>query len=113
MRYDDDRISALLSDIVDGTVDVDAAVADELAHDLRFQAELVQYRKLKRALRALRSEVLEPAPDLLDELLVGLDDVAERQETRGRRVIYLGGIAAATAAGVGSAIVLARRRGAA
>ena len=34
---------------------------------LRCQAELAQYRKLLRALRALRTEVLEPAPGLLAE----------------------------------------------
>ena len=36
---------------------------------LRCQAELVQYRKLLRALRALRTEVLEPAPGLLADIL--------------------------------------------
>ena len=70
---------------------------------LRCQAELVQYRKLLRALRTLRTEVLEPAPGLLAEILAHLEEAGERHAVRsllsGRRVAYLGGLAAATAAG--------------
>ena len=70
---------------------------------LRCQADLVQYRKLLRSLRSLRTEVLEPAPGLLPEILAGLEQAGERHAIRavlnGRRAAYLGGIAAATAAG--------------
>ena len=79
---------------------------------LRCQAELVQYRKLLRALHGLRDEVLEPAPGLLAEILAALEAAGERQRSRGsllgRTVAYLGGIAAATAAGAAGAIVLRR-----
>ncbi len=113
MRADVDRRSQLLSDTVDGTLD-EAVVLAELEHDLRFQAELAQYRRLVRTLRSLHGDLLDPAPGLVDEVLLALDDDAERHVLRsmvsGRRVAYIGGIAAATAAGVGSAIVLARRR---
>ena len=113
MRAASARRSQLLSATVDGDLDESAVLAD-LGHDLRFQAELVQYRKLVRGLRSLRDDLLDPAPGLLDDVLFALDDLVEAQTARsivsGRRVAYLGGLAAATAAGVGSAIVLARRR---
>jgi hypothetical protein len=112
----DDEISALLSGIVDGTIDDDDALLRELRTDLRFQAELVQYRKLLRALRSMRSEVVDPGPALVDEVLTILDEHAERHGLRDvitpRRAVYVGGIAAATAAGLGTAFVLARRRAA-
>ena len=81
---------------------------------LRCQAELAQYRKLLRALRALRTEVLTPAPGLVADVLSALEDAGERHAIRsllqGRKVAYVGGIAvAATAAGAGAAIVLASR----
>ncbi len=80
---------------------------------LRCQADLVQYRKLLRSLRSLRTEVLQPAPGLLPEILAGLEHAGERRAIRaalhGRRAAYIGGIAAATAAGAAGAIVLASR----
>lgn len=82
-------------------------------HCLRCQADLVQYRRLLRALRSLRTEVLQPAPGLLPEILASIEAAGERQAVRaalhGRRVAYIGGIAAATAAGAAGAIVLATR----
>ena len=77
---------------------------------LRCQAELVQYRKLLRALHQLRTEVLEPAPGLLTDILANLEAAGERRAIRslltGRRAAYVGGIAAATAAaGAAGAIV--------
>ncbi len=80
---------------------------------LRCQAELVQYRKVLRAMRSMRTEVLEPAPGMLAELLAGLEEAGERRAIRsmiaGRRAAYLGGLAAATAAGAAGAIVFASR----
>lgn len=80
---------------------------------LRCQADLVQYRKLLRSLRSLRTEILQPAPGLLPEILAGLEHAGERHAIRaalhGRRAAYIGGIAAATAAGAAGAIVLASR----
>ena len=80
---------------------------------LRCQADLVQYRRLLRTLRSLRTEVLEPAPGLLPEILATIEEAGERHAIRaalhGRRAAYIGGIAAATAAGAAGAIVLASR----
>jgi hypothetical protein len=80
---------------------------------LRCQAEVVQYRKLLRTMRTLRTEVLEPAPGLLADILASIESAGERQAVRsvlsGRRIAYLGGLAAATAAGAAGAIVFASR----
>jgi hypothetical protein len=74
---------------------------------------VIQYRKLLRALHAMRTEVLQPAPGLLPEILASLEAAGERRAVRsvltGRRVAYLSGLAAATAAGAAGAIVLASR----
>jgi hypothetical protein len=110
-----DLVADRLPDVAGGTTVLDADGRRHVEQCLRCQAELVQYRKLLRAMRAMRTDVLEPAPGLLAEVLAGLEEAGERHAIRsilsGRRVAYLGGLAAAaTAAGVGSALVLARRR---
>ena len=77
---------------------------------LRCQAELAQYRRLVRALATLRTDVVA-APGLVDDVLAVLEDAGERSAMRallrGRRVAYVGGLAAAGAAG--AALVLASR----
>jgi hypothetical protein len=102
-----------LSQAADGSVLLDAAARGHVEQCLRCQAELVQYRKLLRALRTMRTEVLEPAPGLLPEVLANLEEAVERRALRnmlrGRRAAYVGGLAAATAAGAAGAIVLATR----
>lgn len=80
---------------------------------LRCQAEVVQYRKVLRAMRTLRTEVLEPAPGLLADILASLEESGEHHAVRsilsGRRIAYLGGLAAATAAGAAGAAIYASR----
>ena len=103
-----------LPQIVDGSRAPDPTIAHHVDGCLRCQAELVQYRKLLKALHQLRTEVLEPAPGLLTDILAALEEAGERRAVRslirGRRGAYLGGIAAATAAaGAAGAIVLASR----
>lgn len=107
-------VASVLPGIVDGSRPAATAVADHVDHCLQCQAELVQYRKLLRTLRQLRTEVLEPSPGLLTDILAGLEEAGERRAVRslvrGRRAAYVGGIAAAaTAAGAAGAIVLASR----
>ncbi|MBK6503496.1 MAG: hypothetical protein IPG03_14445 [Candidatus Microthrix sp.] len=71
---------------------------------LRCQAELVQYRKLLRAMHSLRTEVIEPAPGALPELLAAVGEVGEHQAIRSlinrRRVAYVGESLQPLAAGV-------------
>ena len=109
-----DEVSALLSDVAEGTASLDEPTRAHVDRCLRCQAELVQYRKLLRALHALRVQVIEPAPGLLPDILAAIEEAGERRALRelldGRRVAYLGGLAAAaTAAGVGGALVIASR----
>ena len=109
-----EEIAELLPQIVEGDERADRRVVGHVESCLRCQAEVVQYRKLLRALRQLRTEVLEPAPGLLAEVLASLEAAGERGAIRsiltGRRGAYLGGIAVATAAGAAGAVVLAGRR---
>lgn len=80
---------------------------------LRCQAEIAQYRKLLKALRVLRNEVLVPAPGLLNDVLASLEEAGERGGLRlllgGRKAAYAGGFAMATAAGAAGVIVLMSR----
>ena len=107
------EVADQLSDAAGGTVLLAAPARLHIEHCLRCQAELVQYRRVLRALRAMRTDVLEPAPGLLPEVLAALEQAGERRALRsllgGRRVAYAGGIAVATAAGVAGALVLASR----
>jgi hypothetical protein len=109
-----EAVAAALPGIVDG---VDIAALDLRRHVescLRCQAELAQYRKVLRTLHQLRTELLEPSPGLLPDILVALEAAGERGAMHylltGRRAAYVGGIAAAATAGAAGAIVLASRR---
>jgi hypothetical protein len=108
-----DDIAELLPGIVDGGQVADRRIQTHVESCLRCQAELVKYRKLLKALHLLRTEVLEPAPGLLSDILAGLEAAGERRAVRsmlnGRTAAYAGGIAAATAAGAVGAILLAHR----
>jgi hypothetical protein len=102
-----------LAATADGTTELGRAQRRHVERCLRCQAEMVQYRKLLRAMRSLRTQVLEPAPGLLADVLANIEDAGERHAIRsllsGRRVAYLGGLAAATAAGAAGAIVYTTR----
>ncbi len=108
-------VADVLADCARGESALPVEARRHVEQCLRCQAEVVQYRKLLRALHKMRTELLEPAPGLLAEVLVGLEVAGERQALRsalaGKKVAYIGGIAAAaTAAAAGGAIVLVRTR---
>ena len=113
MRCDD--LGDVLAATSDGSVSLDDATRHHVQQCLRCQAELVQYRKLLRTLRALRTEVFDPAPGVLADVLASLEEAGERRAVRslltGRRAAYVGGIAAAAAAtaAAGGALVIASR----
>jgi hypothetical protein len=109
-----EEVAEQLSEIVDGRQLADTSVVSHVEGCLRCQAELVQYRKLLKALHSLRTEVLEPAPGVLSGIFAHLEAAGERGAIRsllsGRKAAYVGGIAVATAAaGAAGAIVLASR----
>jgi hypothetical protein len=108
-----EEVGELLSHAAEGSVMLDRGARRHVDRCLRCQAELVQYRKLLRALHNLRTEVLDPAPGLLSDILAHIEEAGERHAVRsmlkGRKVAYVGGIAAATAAGAAGAILFASR----
>ena len=109
MRCED--VSKALPEIVDGAATADLTLRRHVDTCLRCQAELAQYRRLLRSLHHLRTEVLEPAPGLLSDVLANLEAAGERRAIRsmlnGHRAAYVSGIAAATAAGAAGAILFA------
>jgi hypothetical protein len=81
---------------------------------LRCQAEAAQYRKLLKALHALREDLVAAPHGLVADIFVKLETAGERQAVRsllnGRKAAYVGGIAVATAAaGAGAAVLLVSR----
>jgi len=111
MRCDD--LTDELSAAADGSVLLGRDERRHVERCLHCQAELVQYRKLLRTMRTMRTDVLEPAPGVLAGILANLEEAGERRAIRslisGHRAAYLGGLAAATAAGAAGAIVFASR----
>ena len=108
-----DQVADDLAGVADGSTILDDRRRRHVEQCLRCQADLVHYRRILRVMRAMRTELLEPAPGLLPEVLAYLEHAGERHAIRvilsGRRVAYLGGIAAATAAGAAGALVMASR----
>jgi anti-sigma factor RsiW len=81
---------------------------------LRCQAEVAQYRKLLKALHSLREELVATPHGLVGDIFVKLETAGERAAVRsllnGRKAAYVGGIAVATAAGAGAAVLLVSRK---
>ena len=80
---------------------------------LRCQAEQAQYRRILRAMKTLRGDVIVAQPELLDDVLdlvrPPADVVKFRRPSSDRRRAAIGGIAAAATAGAAGAIALASR----
>jgi hypothetical protein len=111
-----EQVADRLPAAAEGLEALDPAARRHVEHCLRCQADAVQYRKVLRAMRALRTEVLVPAPGLVPEILATLSEEAERQAVRsllrGHRAAYVVGLGAATAAaGAGAVILTIRNRG--
>jgi hypothetical protein len=108
-----DQLADVLPGVADGALVPGFTARLHVDRCLRCQAELVQYRRLLRALRSLRTDVLEPAPGLLPSILASIEAAGERHALRsmltGRRLAYAGGIAAAATAGAAGALLLATR----
>src|SRR5438045_3985974 len=97
-----EEVVEILPGVVAGATVADKGLRRHVESCLHCQAELVQYRRLLKALHQLRTEVLEPAPGLLSDLLASIEAAGERGAIRsllaGRRAAYVARIAAATAA---------------
>jgi hypothetical protein len=108
-----DEVAHRLSEVAEGATVLPRPERRHVEQCLRCQAELVQYRKILRAMRAMRTEVLEPAPGLVTDVLAHIEEAGERTAIRSllwnHKVAYIGGLAAATAAGAAGAILVASR----
>ena len=108
-----DELDDQLAAAADGSVLLGRDERRHVERCLRCQAEMVQYRRVLRAMRAMRTEVLEPTPGFVADMLASLEEAGERRAIRslisGHKAAYLGGLAAATAAGAAGAIVFATR----
>ena len=105
-----ERLAAQLPGLVDGGVSLDEHRRAHLAHCLRCQADVARYRRLRRELGAIATHTIDPPEELFGALASGLADGSGSLTSRDhrRRAAYIGGLAA-TAAGVGGALVLAAR----
>jgi len=109
-----EALAGVLPGVVDGTAALERADRRHVERCLRCQAELAQYRKLLRAMQGLRAVTAAEPSGLVTDVIAHIEAAGERRAVRaaltGRKVAYIGGIAAAaTAAGAGAAIVLVSR----
>ena len=106
-----EALAELLAEAAEGQPVPDRAARAHVEHCLRCQADLAQYRRLHRGLRQLADRRLTPPSDWVEEVLAALDE-ASIGTTAGRalrRAAVLGGMAAVTAAGAASVLVLSTR----
>ena len=106
-----ERVRDLVPGLVDGSSVANRLTRAHVNRCLRCQAELAQYRRLRRTARSLEQERWLPPADLLDAVLAGLERAGDRTAARTRRaLVYVGGITAtAAAAGAAGAVLLTRR----
>ena len=108
-----DAVAERLPAALEDPAALDPGEAEHVGTCLRCQAHLAQYRRLRRTMAAMATEAPLVPSGLATDLIVGLDEALMRRarhRSAGKRAAYLGGLAAATAAGVGGVLVLATRR---
>ncbi|MDQ6840156.1 MAG: hypothetical protein M3137_17950 [Actinomycetota bacterium] len=80
---------------------------------LRCQADLARYRRLRRTLRGWSEVGVEPGPEVLPAILASLERAGTRRRSvpavTGRRTVYAGGMAVATAGAAAGVIVWVSR----
>ena len=104
-----ERMRDLIPGLVDGSSVANRLTRAHVSRCLRCQAELAQYRRLRRTARGLEPERWLPPADLLDTVLAGIERAGDRTAARTRRALVYAGGMAATAAGAGAALLLTRR----
>lgn len=107
-----ERLADVLPEVAAGNVLLAADDRRHVSDCGRCGDELTDHRQLHRALRQLSQLGIEPPEGLLEEILAAVDAAGARPVVvwmRGRRVAYVSGLAAATAAAAGGALVLASR----
>ncbi|MGD0440605.1 MAG: hypothetical protein ABSB52_08240 [Acidimicrobiales bacterium] len=96
------EVALVLPSILDGISEADEVVVRHVGSCLVCQSELARYRKLLRLLNQLRSYRVEPPPGAVAGVLEALEVAAQRRVVRsvltGRRLAYVGALAAPAAA---------------
>ncbi|MBW3574029.1 MAG: hypothetical protein KY450_04060 [Actinobacteria bacterium] len=110
-----EQLDELMSMSPDGEGRDDRRARHHIETCLRCQAEAARYRKLVRALQALRSDVFDPGPGLVADVMAALEEAGERHLLRsllsGHKVVYVSGLAVATAGAAGAFVIASRSRG--
>lgn len=117
MRCDD--VSILLSESAEFGANLPRAISRHTDHCLRCQAEVAQYRKIRRTMISMRGSYVDPGVGMVAEVMnmvrehdpaieLGVPYEGERSTGDRRRAAYVAA-AAATAAGAAGALVLAAR----
>lgn len=99
MRCDD--VADLLPEAMDGTP-LTARARRHVESCLRCQVEVARYRRLRRGLRSLRTELLDPSPGLVADVLAGVaaaGPTADGRPPRPHHAARWVGVGAVTAAG--------------
>jgi hypothetical protein len=104
-----ERVGDLVPGLVDGSSVANRFTRAHVNRCLRCQAQLAQYRRLRRTARSLEQEHWLPPADLLEVVLAGLERAGDGTAARTRRVLVYAGGMAATAAGAAGAVLLSRR----
>lgn len=109
MRCDD--VGTLLAASADDPSLLSEPAEAHVSMCVRCQAEQVQYRRILRAMKTMRSDVVLAQPELLGDVLDLVRPPAEvikfRRPNHDRRRAAIGGIAAAATAGAAGAIAIA------
>ena len=82
-----ERVRDLVPGLVDGSSVANRLTRAHVNRCLRCQAELAQYRRLRRTARSLEQERWVPPADLLDAVLAGLERAGDRTAARTRRAV--------------------------
>lgn len=119
MRCDD--VSILLSESAESGVVLPRAISRHTDHCLRCQAEVAQFRRIRRTMISMRDSYVDPGSAMVAEIMgvvgdqyvrdavpIGLEHSGDRIGGDRRRAAYVAA-AAATAAGAAGALVLAAR----
>lgn len=98
----------------DGAITLPSDMSAHVDHCLRCQAELVQHRRVLRTMRSLRSELLEPAPGVLTDVLAAVEGIGRRHPVTSllrRHTVACGlGVGVATVAGVLGTVIIRSHR---
>jgi anti-sigma factor RsiW len=106
-----DDAARTLAELADGAEVAPSGRTAHIERCLRCQAELAQHRKLRRAMVGLREQLIDPGPELLEQVLLAVEEVAanpSRSVLHRNRAAYVAA-ATATAATAAGAVLLASR----